>query len=174
MIRPGMFILQMLTDPDEGRFLQGLLALADGRRTLLEYADYLYERDEVRCEFLRLEHLLSATEDLDKVNPEQQARHRELFRLLAGLAGWLRIVKRTARLLNCGQASTSRWWFASGISVPISGRLCDRRRRPAFAIARTAGGTCTSATALSPLNDTPAKVTASPYPSELQNRSETS
>jgi hypothetical protein len=106
MIHPEMGIVQMLTDPDEGRFLQELLGPADNRRTLLKYADHLGGRDEVRCEFLRLEQLLSGTDHLDEIGPERQARYRELLRLLAPLPGWLRIVKRNDRILNCGQAST--------------------------------------------------------------------
>lgn len=130
MIRPGWSIVQMLSDPDEGRFLQALLASADhhrswlarasrtvlralklltpadNRRTLLAYADHLGGRDVLRNELLRLEYLLSDNGNLGEIGPEQQSRYRELLGLLTPWAGWLWIIKRNDRLLNCGQAST--------------------------------------------------------------------
>src|SRR5689334_3015229 len=83
MIRPGSGIWQMLTDPDEGLFLQALLAPAGDRRPLLEYADHLRGRDPAREEFLRLEHLLSGPGHLDGIGAERQGRYRELMHLLA-------------------------------------------------------------------------------------------
>jgi hypothetical protein len=105
MIRPGLSIVQMLTDPDEGRFLQVIFTAADNGRAFPEYAEYLRGRDEVRSEFLRLEHLLSGPGTLEGVEPQRQDRYRELLRLLAPWDGWLRIVKRNDRILNCGQAA---------------------------------------------------------------------
>jgi hypothetical protein len=118
MIRPGMSIVQMLTDPDEGRFLQVIVAPADNGRALPGYADYLRGRDDVRSEFLRLDHLLSGPGTLDGVGRQRQDRYRVLLRLLAPWDGWLRIVKRNDRILNCGQAAPQPLAVRFGYQCP--------------------------------------------------------
>jgi len=124
--RPGMDMLQMLLDPDEGRFLQAFFsrkASADNsilagflrvlfswkatgeNAILIKYWDFLRKRDEARGEFLNLQWLLSGGCGVSAVTPECQARYRELLYLLIPFGNWLQTVRRTDRILNCGTAA---------------------------------------------------------------------
>lgn len=106
MINPTSTFFQLLSDPDEGRFLQALLGHTEGDQLLMEYADFLSGRDDVRAEFLSLECRLSGTGSRGEVTLERQARYQELLHLLGNYSAWLRAVRRSDRLLNCGLAAT--------------------------------------------------------------------
>jgi uncharacterized protein (TIGR02996 family) len=112
MIRPavagsvwlGQYLLEALTDPDEGPFL-GPFIRGEGRERLAAaYADFLSARGSPRGEFLRLRCLLSGRGEPAEVTPERQARYQELLHLLAPFGLWLEILQWTGPVVNCGRA----------------------------------------------------------------------
>lgn len=94
----------MLTDPDEGTFLEFLSSSPNDHSSLLTYAEYLRDKDKMRSEFLRLEYLLAGKENLGGLNLEQQIRYRELLNMLDPFEKWLQLVRRNNRLMNCPQS----------------------------------------------------------------------
>ncbi len=99
----------MLSDPDEGPFLQAIVCVPPEQPTddavWLRYAELLESRKDPRGEFLRLDRGLSVQGSLDELTSVHQARYRQLLHLLRPYAIWLNFVTRNDRILNCGQAS---------------------------------------------------------------------
>lgn len=106
MIQPGWTPLQMMMDPDEGRFLVKHTPLAGSRRALLDYATFLEGRDDARAELLRLEHALSASV-LPQGHDSLQRRRLALQAQLAPFEAWFQLISPTDRLLNCGLATSA-------------------------------------------------------------------
>jgi hypothetical protein len=106
MIKPGLSIIEMVTDSDEGSYLQAVFAAPHPHAALVEYANHLHGRDDLRSEFLRLEGLLAGPEPLGEHHRALQARYAELLAVLEPFGFWLQLVRRGNRLLNCGRTRT--------------------------------------------------------------------
>jgi uncharacterized protein (TIGR02996 family) len=137
----GRTPIELLSDPDEGRFLQALLADPDDDATRLVYADWLEERGDLRGELLRIEAALRKGAQ----DSEQHAALRARFRALRQTADatWVRLALKDSTVLNCGAASAGAPMIRFAFECPMtwetlkptpenSVRFCDSCERKVY------------------------------------------
>lgn len=135
-------MMELLTDLDEGPFLQDLHAHPEDDTVRLIYADFLEERGDPRGEFLHLEAILAAGVPAPFRHQVLLTRFQELR---AGIdAAWLQLVLKHSRILNCGSGADeapalrftfecpNKWETLRPGGEDKAIRFCDACRRSVF------------------------------------------
>ena len=134
-------LIELLSDPDEGHFLQALLAHPEDEATRERYAAWLEARGDPRGELLGIEAALGK-------GVQNSEQHAALIARLGALqqttdAMWLRLALRNSTVLNCGAVVAKpltirfafqcpKTWETLKPTTENSARFCDSCERKVF------------------------------------------